>query len=205
MIFSKARSFLNGNDANARILRGFIVVAFFLLAGKIAGALKEVAVAYRYGMGENLDIYLISMTLVTWIPGIWMSILQSIYVPLVNSLQKKEKILFSSQFFGLTLLMSIFLILVVPLIAYSTADIFTRSFSPDAKSIFIKTTILLAPISGITLLIIQFNMHLLAAERHVNTLMAIVPALILILAMLLPLTHSNTITLSVGTVLGVSM
>ena len=51
-----------------RIFKGAVRVALFLVLGKAAGALKEMAVAYRYGISDAVDAYQFTMTMATWLP-----------------------------------------------------------------------------------------------------------------------------------------
>ena len=54
-----------------RIATGFLWVAFFLLVSKLAGAAKEMAVAWRYGVSETVDAYVFVFNLVTWPVTLW--------------------------------------------------------------------------------------------------------------------------------------
>jgi hypothetical protein len=51
-----------------RIAQGAMRVAFFLLLGKAAGAFKEMAVAYRYGVSDVVDAYQFTMVMANWLP-----------------------------------------------------------------------------------------------------------------------------------------
>ena len=56
------------HDDHQRIFRGAVPVALFLVLGKVAGALKEMTVAYRYGVNDAVDTYQFTMTMATWLP-----------------------------------------------------------------------------------------------------------------------------------------
>ena len=51
-----------------RIALGAARVAFFLLMGKAVGAVKEMAVAYRYGVSDAVDAYQFTLTIANWLP-----------------------------------------------------------------------------------------------------------------------------------------
>src|SRR5690606_38803241 len=51
-----------------RIALGAARVAFFLLLGKVVGAFKEMAAAYRYGVSDVVDAYQFTLTLANWLP-----------------------------------------------------------------------------------------------------------------------------------------
>lgn len=48
------------------IARAMLSVAFFVLVGKVFGAAKEMAVAWRYGVGPEVDAYLFVFNLASW-------------------------------------------------------------------------------------------------------------------------------------------
>ena len=64
-----------------RIAKGALRVAFFLFIGKIAGALKEIAVANRYGVSEVVDAYQFTMTMSTWLPVTLVGVFSIVLIP----------------------------------------------------------------------------------------------------------------------------
>src|SRR5690606_4547606 len=66
-----------------RIFSGAFRVAVFLLLGKAAGALKEMAVAYRYGVSEVVDAYQFTMTLANWLPITIVGALSVVLIPVL--------------------------------------------------------------------------------------------------------------------------
>ena len=56
-----ARKLGNIHPDHLRIVKGAFRVAVFLLLGKAAGAVKEMAVAYRYGVSDAVDATAISL------------------------------------------------------------------------------------------------------------------------------------------------
>ena len=65
-----------------RIASGAFRVAIFLVLGKAAGAFKEMAVAYRYGVSDAVDAYQFTLTMATWLPVTAVSVL-SVALPLI--------------------------------------------------------------------------------------------------------------------------
>ena len=62
------------------IARGMVLVVLFVFFGKLAGAAKEVAIAWRYGVSEEVDAYLLVLNLVSWPVGVWFSVLTVVLV-----------------------------------------------------------------------------------------------------------------------------
>ena len=65
-------------------------MAVFLLLGKAAGAIKEMAVAYRYGVSDAVDAYQFSMTMATWLPVTIVGVLSVVLIPVLVRLRRAE-------------------------------------------------------------------------------------------------------------------
>lgn len=71
-----------------RIAKGAARVALFLVLGKAAGAVKEMAVAYRYGVSDAVDAYQFTMTMATWLPATLVGVLSVVLIPVLVRLQR---------------------------------------------------------------------------------------------------------------------
>ena len=69
-----------------RILLGLIRVSFFMLVVKVFGLFKEIAIANRFGVSDLVDSYTLANAIVFWIPAIWISVINSVFVPLSHKL-----------------------------------------------------------------------------------------------------------------------
>ena len=69
------------------IARGIFVVAGFALIARFLGAAKEIAVAWRYGVGAEVDAYLLGFNLVSWPVGIASSVLPVVVLPLLTRMR----------------------------------------------------------------------------------------------------------------------
>jgi len=166
-------------DQHYRVFRGMLLVAFFVLAGRIAGAIKEILLAWRYGIGSEVDVYVFALVLVTWLPSIAASVLNSALVPLINRTESVQRREFLSELTGATILVAIgvlfFLLFVAPLIVPALASGLPHSSQASLADVVRY----LAPAGALKLFISLFSAQLLAQERHANTLMEAVPALAL--------------------------
>src|SRR5262245_15868394 len=77
------RHWNNPASHDRRIATGFLWVASFVFVGKLAGAAKEMAIAWRYGVSETVDAYVFVFNLVTWPVSLWFGVLTVVLVPLV--------------------------------------------------------------------------------------------------------------------------
>lgn len=73
----------NIHPDHQRIFKGAFRVAVFLLLGKAAGAVKEMAVAYRYGVSDAVDAYQFTMTMATWLPVTIVGVLSVVLIPVL--------------------------------------------------------------------------------------------------------------------------
>jgi putative peptidoglycan lipid II flippase len=165
------------------IARGMAWVALFVFLGKLAGAAKEMAVAWRYGVSEEVDAYLFIFNLVNWPVGVWFGVLTVVLVPLVARIRQgapSELPRFRAELLGLTCLVGVALALLdwlgLPLLLRSswtglpgtTVTIATR---------MVPALVWLAPLG---VLISLFSAWMMAAGRYANTLLEGVPALVLL-------------------------
>ena len=185
-----------------RIARGLLLVAIFMLAGKIVGAAKEIAIAYRFGLSEIVDVYVLAFTFAVWIPVAATTVLNSIYITLVHKLDKTDKDAFTRQFTGLGFVVSgvltLFLLVALPWMM----DLMSGQFSTEARLSLRKLAIGFAPIAGLGFLTALFSSMLLAEEKHANTLFEVIPSLTIVVLVLIWPNHQSINPLLWGTLIG---
>ena len=172
-----------------KIAQGFLWVSLFVFLGKLAGAAKEMTIAWRYGVSETVDAYVFVFNLVSWPVSIWFSILTVVLLPLAARLRNddpSELPRFRAELLGLTLLLGIGLGLLawfaLPEILQSSWLSFSSDAVKDALSMA-RGLVLLVPVG---FLISLFSAWLLAAGRHRNTLFEAIPAFFLMVFLLMP-------------------
>ena len=174
----------NLQPAHFQIARNMAWVALFVFIGKLAGAAKEMAIAYRFGVGEVVDTYNFVFTIITWLPTVWQSVIMVILVPLFARLSEEEKRAFYAELVGFSLivggLLTIMIIVGLPLVA---PYVFSN-LSEQAAGKAVTLAKGLAPIALINVFAGLIFARLLAEERHTNTLMETLPALCILIAVL---------------------
>jgi peptidoglycan biosynthesis protein MviN/MurJ (putative lipid II flippase) len=189
-ITSRIRRHLADPDSDHRkIATGFLWVSLFVLVGKLAGAAKEMAIAWRYGVSETVDAYVFVFNLVNWPVSVFFSVLTVILVPLVARIRHDspgELPRFRGELFGLTLIAGLGL----GVLAWFGLPTLLRAewvgLSDKAVAEALTMTgglAILVPMGG---LISLFSAWMLACNRHRNTLFEAIPASIILVAMLLP-------------------
>lgn len=164
------------------ILRGMAWVALFVLVGKVMGAAKEVVVAYRYGTDVDLDAYLFVYSLISLPVGIWSSAVASVLVPLAARIRQeggKELQRFRAELLGLVLLVVVALWSIFGAIFYLTLVSGWTGLPPRTAEIALRALPALMLLLPLGVLISLHSAWMLAAGRHVNTLLESVPAIAL--------------------------
>lgn len=183
------RHLADPHSQHRKIAFGIVWVSAFVLVGKLAGASKEITIAWRYGLSETVDAYVLVLNLVNWPVSVWFGILTVVLVPLAARLRHdapQELSRFRAELLGLTMIIGS----AIGLLAWLTLPTILRSgwlgLSDDvlARALAMSGGLsLLAPLGVVTGL---FSAWLLAAGHHRNTLFEGIPALTLIAALLFP-------------------
>lgn len=174
---------------HAAILKGMLTVAAFVFVGKLASAMKEMAVAYRYGLGPEVDAYQFLYTVISWPIGVWSSVLTAVLVPLAVRLRDRQRQLarFRSELLGCVMLAGCALAVLMWLVLHNLFRLGQSGLPPRLAGLAeaaLPGLILLLPLGMLTAL---QSAWMLAAGRHLNTLLDCIPTLsIAALVMALP-------------------
>lgn len=203
--FRAARARLrNAHPDHHSIATSMAWIALFALLGKLAGAAKEMAIAYRYGLGEEVDAYLFVFNLINWPVSVWFSVLTVVLVPLAARIQQGAQAdlsCFRSELLGLTLMLGVALGLISWLGLPALFNSSWTGLTPETRVLASVMAPPLALMAALGVLISLFSAWMLAAGRHTNTLLESVPALV-ILAALFAFPGSGTEPLVWGTLAG---
>lgn len=188
------------------IVRGMAWVTLFVLLGKLAGALKEMSVAYRYGIGAEVDGYLFVYNLVSWPLALWFGVLTMVLVPLAARLREQspqELPRFRAELLGAALVLGVLLavgaaLLLPVLIRSPSVGLGSATAAVAAEAT--RWLVLVLPLGVLASL---FSAWMLAAGLHANTLLEGVPALVIALAVLF--SGGGVAALVWGTVVGIAL
>lgn len=207
-IFLKIRRHLaNPESPNWQIALGFFWVGLFVFVGKLAGAAKEMTIAWRYGISATVDAYVFVLNLISWPVSVWFSILTVVLLPLVAQLRggaPRELPRFHAELMGVTVLLGI----AIGLFVWLGLPVLFRAgwagLSGTSLQYALEMTGGLAIVGPLGIMISLFSAWLLAAGKHRNTLFEAIPALVLLLVLLL-LPSSIPEPLLWGTVAGYAL
>lgn len=168
-------------DDNWRVLRGILIVSGFVILGKFAAVAKEMTLAYRFGVGRTIDIYVFAFVLISWVPAVFQSVVQSIVVPLFNRLAPPDRESFFSELVTGAAAFGGLLIVIVFMLPEEVYWWLASGFTPDMKREVVATLRLLSPCVLLLALIAVFSSEMLSREKHANTLFEAIPALVMCL------------------------
>lgn len=164
------------------IFKGMAWVSLFVIVGKLLGAAKEMAVAFRYGVGAEVDAYLFVLNFISWPIGVWFSVLTVVLVPLAAKIRQDavgELPRFRAELFSVAILLglvlAVFALLGLPVVLRSQ----WASLPPATAAIAAHATPALVLLLPLGMTISLFSAWMLAAGRHANTLLEGVPAAII--------------------------
>ncbi|MBU2572075.1 MAG: hypothetical protein KJ725_19020 [Gammaproteobacteria bacterium] len=187
---AKVTRHLQDRDSHhRRIAVGFFWVSFFVFVGKLAGAAKEMTIAWRYGISGTVDAYVFIYNLISWPVGVWFSVLTVVLVPLVARMRRDEGSdisRFCGELLGLTLLIGLLLGL---LLYWGLPSLLQATWVGLADEVVAQALTMAGPLSFLLpmgLVISLFSAWMMACGHHRNTLMEALPALVILVAILLP-------------------
>lgn len=187
-----------------RIIWGMICVTFFLIGAKIIGAVKEMAVAWQYGVSDVIDGYLFVFNLVNWPVSIWFSVISAVLIPLaVRARQDAPAELprFRAEMLGFSLTIGVALGLMTWIGLRILLESPGIGLAPGAQHAAIAAVGPFSLLLPLGCVISLFSVWMMSRESYINTLFEGIPALIILLAVLL--TSSGRIEpLIWGTVVG---
>lgn len=178
-----------------------LLIAIFLVAARLVGALREVVIARQFGVGELVDAYVLLFALVTFVPILWSNTLQSVVVPQLAGMAPGERDRFTAELAGASLILgaalSVLLLFLSPLLVTTLSDDLSPLGVQYARSFGVG----LAPIAGIGVYISLMTAMLVANERRSASLIEALPPLALVVALLLDPTAAGLI---VGSLAGIA-
>lgn len=199
---------LNASSENRAILRGAGWVTIFLLGAKLIAAFKEILVAKYYGTGFLIDGYLFAFNVASWPLGVISHVAIFVLVPLLVRMQAeapqdmprfKTELLTASLGIGFLLAMVIYGLL--PIVIQSD----WIGMSSRTQVAALQTIPFVAAMVFFGIVAAMYSTWLMSRQRHANTFLEGIPALVVAAILLLWPWDSVALTLTPllwGTVIG---
>lgn len=167
-------------SVDVAIARGMAWVTLFVIFGKLSGAFKEMAVAWRYGVSAEVDGYLFVSNLVCWPVALWFSVLTVVLVPLAARLAKEtpgQLPLFRAELLGAAIAIGVGLALLIGVLLPVVIRSPWVGLPAETAALAADTVFGLALLLPVGMVASVFSVWMLAAGMHANTLLEGVPAL----------------------------
>lgn len=176
-----------------------------MLLGKAAGAFKEMAVAYRYGVSDAVDAYQFTLTMASWLPLTIVGALSVVLIPVLVHTRYEDKAA-RARFLGELQAWVIVVGTVLAVLTYIgwpyLLELAGQGLAPQARLMSSQLTVAFAPAALLTLMTGISAARLRAHERHINTLLDSVPAVVILIWVLLAATVTDVGPLMWGTLVG---
>ena len=189
---------------HSSIVRGMGWLILYIVVGRIVAAVREIAIAARYGTGEIVDAYLFVFNLVTWPAAVWFGILSVVMIPAAARLRQDRpgtlphlQGAMQSASAGLGAALAIAMAIVLWFVLAPSARLLPASTASLAREMIIY----LAPLLLVGCLSSLYSVWLMTVGSHANTLIEAVPPFVL-LVVVLSASVADAEALLWGTVVG---
>ncbi|HEY9278763.1 MAG TPA: lipid II flippase MurJ [Eoetvoesiella sp.] len=192
------------ND-HRRIALGAFRVAFFLVLAKAAGALKEMAVAYRYGVSDAVDAYQFTQVMASWLPLTIVGAMSVVLIPVLVRTRyedEEKRVRFLRELQAWVIAVGVVLALLTYLLWPYILIWSGKGLTPQAHLMSSKLMLAFAPAALLTLIVGLSTARLRSHERHINTLLDSVPAVVILVWVMLAGAVHDVGPLMWGTLVG---
>jgi putative peptidoglycan lipid II flippase len=193
-----------GENQDRRIAKSAAIVAFFVIAAKSLGAVKEMMIAERYGVSEIVDVYQVASTFLFWIPNAISSALIVVLIPILVSAKTDRSGLkeFTRELKGVGLVVGA---LIASLTCLAIL-IFTLIYPANALSLLTPYLLEIILWSYTPALLTPFialqSARLMANSSQVNTLFEAFPSLAVLVCLFVRPGDLGILPMMVGLTLG---
>lgn len=180
-------------------------VATFLLLGKAFGAFKEMAVAYRYGISDVVDAYQFTLVMASWLPVTIVGALSVVLIPAfvrMHADDRPGRERFLGELQAAVLVVGVVLALALYFAWPHVLALAGVGLSEPVQIMSRNLMVAFAPAALLTLMTGISAARLRAHERHINTLLDSVPAVVILVLVLAAADGANVGPLLWGTLLG---
>jgi putative peptidoglycan lipid II flippase len=187
----------------SRTTKQLLIVGFLLIVTKLVALFKEVYLAQIFGIGSTLDAYFVALTASSFVPAVFLAVLPSVLVPYFVKLNRRSgqnSLLGNLSFLSIVIgLLNVFLLL------YFSGDLssfYQFKLGTDGYVLvngFIDSFAFL-PLP--LLLIAVFSSYLLSVRSNANSVIEIIPNLVLIVSVFFFSAQFAENSLAVGTIVG---
>lgn len=190
--------------SDVRIAGAALGLLLFTLIAKAIGASREMAIAWRFGRGPEVDAYNLALTVSTWLPVTLNSVIAIVLVPALARMSRESldhRTEFLRELNGVILLFGVLTGACAWVAAGPLIDFFAAGLPDATRQTGVEMVRWFAPLALLIVLSGVFIARLQAIHDHRYALFEALPALTVVVA-LLTWPTSDTLPLVVGTLIG---
>lgn len=177
----------------------------FLLLGKAFGAFKEMAVAWRYGVSDVVDAYQFTMVMANWLPITLVGASSVVLIPVLVRARadaRSDRARFLGELQAAMLVIGAVIAILLYVAWPQVLSLAGQGLSEPVQRMSQQLMFAFAPAALLTLLTGLSAARLRAHERHINTLLDSVPAVVILIFVLGAGSGAGIAPLLWGTLIG---
>ena len=160
------------------------------------------AIAYRYGVSELVDAYVLVFVLATLVPTLWTAMLQSIVVPQFIRLEMTARRRWMSELTGMSLVVGVLVSVLIWVLAPNSLSLIPSGLSPNGLQLARLFSLGLAPLALFGVIVSLFTAQLVALQKRSSSLLEVLPPLGVLVTVLL-YERASAEALIVGSLIGI--
>lgn len=194
---------LTGIHSNhRRIAAGAFVIGVLTITSKVFGAVREMVLAWRYGISGVLDSYQLATTATSLLPTVVAGILGAVLVPKLVAVRGAPRSRFIDELNGTMALLAIAFGLLTWAAAPYAASLLASHARPATLRLTVSMTARMAPIASFVILTGYLTARLQSREHYAYSITEAVSAITIIILVITPFGPAGAAPLIVGSVLG---
>jgi peptidoglycan biosynthesis protein MviN/MurJ (putative lipid II flippase) len=192
------------HENHKRIGRSALIIAALTIVAKGLVAVREIAVAWRFGISGFVDAYQVAVTATTWLPLLLNGVLIVVLVPRLVHLKKRglERRQFIGELNGTIVISGLVLVAATWLVAPLVPMLLGSRVESNVAALAVSMTAQMAPVSLMILVASYLSARLQARERFGYTVTEGVAAVSVALFVVVPLGMPLLSALVAGTLIG---
>jgi murein biosynthesis integral membrane protein MurJ len=187
-----------------RIAAGAALIGVLTVIAKLFVAAREMAIAWRYGVGATVDAYQLALTITMWLPMMLISVMTVVLVPRLVALGGRpvEHRSFVAELNGTVLMLGI----AVTALTWAAAPAASALLASGSNAATLELTVTMsremAPVALLMIVVGYLSARLQSRERFAYSVTEALPAVTIALLVIVPLAHGGPERLIWGTLIG---
>ena len=189
-----------------RIAAGALLIGLLTVVSKLFVAMREMAIAWRYGLGSTVDAYQLAVTATTWFPNMLTGVMSIILVPRLVMLHRRggDRQTFVAELNAAVLALGVIVAILTLAVAPVAATLLASNLNPRTTELSGVLIERMAPAALFTILSGYIFARLQSRERFGYSVTEAIPAAVIALFVVGPIGVNAPQALTAGTLFGYS-